>query len=50
MFPSHVSTVPFVWDYVGTRYDMTFAAGVTGVDFDDDTFLAPRLGYAVVEV
>jgi hypothetical protein len=29
---------------------MTFAAGVTGVDFDDDTFLAPRLGYAVVEV
>lgn len=50
MFPSHVSTVPFVWDYFGTRYDMTFAAGVTGVDFDDDTFLAPRLGYAVVEV
>ena len=29
---------------------MTFAAGVTGVDFDDDTFLAPRLWYAVVEV
>ena len=40
-FPSHVSTVPFVWDCTGTRYDMTFAAGVTGVDFDDDKFLAP---------
>lgn len=48
-FPSHVSTVPFVWDCTGTRYDMTFAAGVTGVDFDDDKFLAPRLGFAVAE-
>jgi hypothetical protein len=49
MFPSHVSTIPFGWDYVGTRYNMVFAAGVTGVDFDDDTFLAPRLGFAVIE-
>lgn len=48
-FPSHESTVPFVWDDAGTRYDMALAAGVTGVDFDDDTFLAARLGFAVVE-
>jgi hypothetical protein len=48
-FPSHVSKVPFVWDYVGTRYDMAFTAGVIGVDFDDDKFLAPRLGFAVAE-
>jgi hypothetical protein len=48
-FPSHVSTVPFVWDYLGTRHNMAFAAGVTGVDFDEDTFLAPRLGFAVAE-
>jgi len=48
-FPSHVSKVPFVWDYFGTRYDMAFAAGITGVDYDDD-FLSPRLGFAVVEV
>jgi len=48
-FPSHVSKVPFVWDYAGTRHDMAFTAGVTGVDFDDDTFLAPRLGFAVTE-
>ncbi len=40
-FPSHVSTVPFVWEYFGTRHDMAFAAGVTGIDFDDDKFLAP---------
>jgi hypothetical protein len=48
-FPSHVSTVPFVWNYAGTRYNMALTAGVTGVDFDDDTFLAPRLGFAVLE-
>jgi len=48
-FPSHVSRVPFVWDYFGTRYDMAFAAGITGVDYDDNNFLSPRLGFAVVE-
>lgn len=48
-FPSHISGVPFVWDDDGTRHDMTLAAGITGVDFDDDTFLAPRLGFAVTE-
>jgi hypothetical protein len=48
-FPSHVSTVPFVWDDADTRHDMTLAAGVTGVDFDNDCFLCPRLGYAVAE-
>jgi hypothetical protein len=46
-FPSHVSTVPFVWEYADTRHDMTLAAGVTGVDYDDDAYLAPRLGFAV---
>jgi hypothetical protein len=48
-FPSHVSTVPFVWDDAGIRHDMTLAAGVTGIDFDVDTFLTPRLGFAVAE-
>jgi hypothetical protein len=48
-FPTHISRVPFVWEYLGTRIDMAFAAGVTGVDYDD-TFLSPRLGFAVVEV
>ena len=48
-FPSHLSKVPFVWDYFGTLYNMAFAAGITGVDFDDDAFLTPRLGYAVAE-
>jgi hypothetical protein len=48
-FPSHVSTVPFTWDYFGKRYDMKLAAGITGVDLHNDACLAPRLGYAVVE-
>jgi Domain of unknown function (DUF4419) len=48
-FPSHVSKVQFVWDEDGTWHDMTLAAGITGVDLDDDTFLAPRLGFAVTE-
>jgi len=47
-FPSHISKVPFVWEYHGTPHDMAFAAGVTGVDYDE-TFLSPRLGFAVTE-
>jgi hypothetical protein len=47
-FPSHVSQVPFVWQYHGTLHNMAFAAGVTGVDHDG-TFLSPRLGFAVTE-
>lgn len=48
-FPSHVTKVPFVWNYFGDKIDMAFVAGVTGVDYDD-TFLSPRLGFGVVEV
>jgi len=47
-FPSHLSTVPFVWDYLDSRYSMKFAAGITGVDYDD-TYLAPQLGFVVAE-
>jgi len=28
---------------------MTFVAGITGVDWDDDAYLAPRLGLAVAQ-
>jgi hypothetical protein len=48
-FPSHLSMVPFVWDYFDTLYNMTFAAGITGVDYDDDTYLAPELGFVVAD-
>jgi hypothetical protein len=49
-FPAHVSVVPFVWEYFGDKFPMSFFAGITGVDYSDDTFLQPRLGYGVVEL
>jgi hypothetical protein len=36
-------------DYYVSLYSMTFAAGITAVDVDDDTFLTPRLGSVVAE-
>jgi len=47
-FPSHVSTVPFNWDYLGREIPMGLAAGVLGTDATDG-FLTPRLGFAVYE-
>lgn len=49
-FPAHVSVVPFLWKYLDERIPMSFFAGITGVDYADDNFLQPRLGYGVVEM
>jgi hypothetical protein len=49
-FPAHVSVVPFLWKYFGQSIPMTFFAGITGVDYAEDTFLQPRLGYGVAEL
>lgn len=46
--PSHVSAVPFIWDYYGTEIKMTFAGGVLGCDVEDG-YLTPALSYAVLE-
>jgi hypothetical protein len=46
--PSHVSTVPFTWDYLGTELKMRFAGGVLGLD-NEDGYLTPALSYAVIE-
>ena len=46
-FSSHVSKVPFIWDYYGSKIPMFFVAGVIGVDYDE--FLNPRLGFGVYE-
>ncbi|HET6746785.1 MAG TPA: DUF4419 domain-containing protein [Candidatus Saccharimonadales bacterium] len=48
-FSTHVSKVPFTWDYFGTKYPMAFGAGITNVGFEG-SFLVPRLGFAVAEV
>jgi hypothetical protein len=45
--PTHLSTVPFVWDYYGRPINMAFIAGVMGIEYDG--FLTPRLGYGVLE-
>lgn len=48
-FPAHVSNVRFIWDYYGRLIPMTFAAGITSVGYED-SFLTPKLGFAVAEV
>lgn len=47
-FPTGLSSVPFVWDYYGTIYNMDFLGGFVGVS-QDSTSLAvrPTLGWAV---
>ncbi|HSX33396.1 MAG TPA: DUF4419 domain-containing protein [Candidatus Saccharimonadales bacterium] len=47
-FPSHVSAVPFEYKIGELTIDMTFAGGIIGVDHHE-TFLVPRLGFAVAE-
>ena len=48
-FPSHVSKVPFIWNYYENEIPMSFISGIIGVDYDEG-FLAPRLGFGVIEL
>ena len=51
MFPSHVSCVDFVWQYLGEQYPMRFVGGVLGADIalpKIEPVYVPRLGYAIV--
>ena len=49
-FPSGLSRVPFVWEYVNTEYKMHFVGGFVAVKQDPKSFaLRPELGWAVVE-
>jgi hypothetical protein len=45
--PSHVSTVPFIWEYFEEEFPMTFAGGILGLD-NEDGYLTPALSYAVL--
>lgn len=49
MYPSGLSCVPFVWDYLGTEYKMEFLAGFVGVDEGANFAVTPSLGWAVRE-
>lgn len=45
---SGVNTTPFVWDYLGTSYEMIFYSGFMGVSQNPNTFaLRPEIGWAV---
>ena len=46
--PSHVSAVPFVWNYFETEIPMTFIGGVLGIDVEDG-YLTPVLSFGVLE-
>jgi hypothetical protein len=46
--PSHLTKVPFIWDYFGRLIPMSFIGGVLGVDHHEH-FFVPRLGFAVAE-
>ena len=46
--PTGLSTVPFVWNYLGTTYNMDFVAGFTSFTQDPDTYaVRPKIGWAV---
>lgn len=49
-FPNGISTVPFVWRYLGEDIKMEFSGGFVGVSQDAESgALTPELGWAVVE-
>ncbi|MBI3632286.1 MAG: DUF4419 domain-containing protein [Candidatus Vogelbacteria bacterium] len=45
--PSHLSSVPFVWNYFGTEIPMTFVAGILAVE-EAEGALTPVLSYGVL--
>lgn len=48
-FPTHISKVPFTWHYLDQKIKMALIAGVMGVEHLDGQYLAPSLGFGVVE-
>jgi len=46
--PSHVSSVPFTWHYLGEKLKMSFVGGIIGVDVAEGA-ITPSLSYGVVE-
>lgn len=48
-FPCHMSKVAFNWNYYGRVIPMALISGVIGVDYVENKFLAPSLGFGIVE-
>lgn len=49
-FPSGLSKVPFIWDYLGSRFDYEFFGGFVGAHQEEDLTIRPSIGWAVREV
>ena len=46
-FPSSICSVPFVWDYFGTKYNMNFYAGFCGFDESQMDAIRPRKNFFI---
>jgi len=50
-FPSGLRSMPFTWDYLGTKLPMRFHAGFVGVLQDPkNNAVTPQLGWAVEDL
>jgi len=48
VLPSSLSTVPFIWEYLGEKFDYQFVAGIVGfTQNESDGALCPQMGWAV---
>jgi hypothetical protein len=47
--PSHITSVPFIWDYYGTEIPMKFLGGPIGLKHENG-FLIPEFGIAVAKM
>jgi hypothetical protein len=47
IFPTHVSSAPFLWIYLGEKLPMTYIGGILGIE-NDGGFVSPQLSYAVL--
>jgi hypothetical protein len=46
-FPSSISSVPFVWEYLGQKFNMNFFAGFCGFDETDSEAIRPRKNFFI---
>ena len=47
-FPSAIVSAPFIWDYLGTKYEMKFLTGMWGTTVLDEEYYTPALNMVVV--
>jgi Domain of unknown function (DUF4419) len=47
--PIQLSSVPVVWNYLGTTFPLHFHAGFRGVQQEEDGTIKPIIGWYVTE-